>query len=52
MRPGMSFGELTLVTEGPRFANVRALVDTACQEIHFRDIDGAPSSGLGTARPN
>lgn len=39
MSPGMSFGEFALVTEGPRSANVRAVVDTACQEIHFRNID-------------
>jgi glutaminase len=39
MSPGMSFGEFALVTEGPRSANVRAVVDTACQEILFSDID-------------
>jgi glutaminase len=39
MSPGMSFGEFALVTEGRRSANVRAVVDSACQEIGFSDID-------------
>ncbi len=39
MSPGMSFGEFALVTEGSRSANVRAVLDTTCQEIHFCDID-------------
>jgi glutaminase len=39
MSPGMSFGEFALVTEGPRSADARAVVDTACEEIRFADID-------------
>jgi glutaminase len=39
MSPGMSFGEFAMLTEAPRSAKARAVLDTTCSEIRFADID-------------
>jgi glutaminase len=35
---GMSFGEFSMVTEGPRSAEARAVNQTLCYELYFQDI--------------
>jgi glutaminase len=37
--PGMTFGELAMLNHNERTASGRAIVDTACYEVKFEDID-------------
>ena len=39
IRSGMSFGEFALVTEQPRSADARAVMDTVCYEVECDEVD-------------